>query len=130
MMRRPTTPSAVTGENITSRGDSRPKTMSPQERRTIFVHMVRMELEQGSIGFIRRRQLIRFAEDLGIDRTEASLMIAQTVENFGRRGTGGGAGHEFDGLLRPQVWPLWMKLSLLLTVAALANLALMRVLSG
>ena len=130
MMRRPTYPSAVRGENTTSRGDSRPRTLSPQERRNIFVHMVRMELDQGPIRFLRRRQLIQFAEDLGIDRIEASLMIAQTVDNFGRRGTGGGAGHELDGLLRPQVWPLWMKLSLVLLLAALANLALIRVLSG
>jgi hypothetical protein len=104
--------------------------MSPQERRTIFVHMIRMELDQGPIGFLRRRQLIQFAEDLGIDRTEASLMIAQTIDNFGRRGTDGGAGHDLDGLLRPQVWPLWMKLSLVLILAALANTALMRLVSG
>ncbi|UCG31875.1 MAG: hypothetical protein JSU68_09430 [Phycisphaerales bacterium] len=120
-MRRPTIPSAVPGEDFNSSGDSRPKTLSPQERRTIFVHMVRMELDQRPIGFVRRRQLIRFAQDLDIDKAEADLLVTQTIENFGR--AGGAPGRELE-CLRPQCWPLWMKLSLAVGAIALLNMLL------
>lgn len=127
MMRRPTMPSAVPGEEFKSSGDSRPKTLSPQERRTIFVHMVRMELDQRPIGFARRRQLIRFAQDLDIGRSEADLLITQTIENFGRAGSDPGLEWE---CLRPHCWPLWLKLSLAVGAIALFNMLLMRGLFG
>ena len=126
-MRRPTIPSAVPGEDFNSSGDARPKTLSPQERRTIFVHMIRLELNQRSIGFVRRRQLIRFARDLDIDGSEADLLITQTIQNFGGAGAAHGQGLE---CLRPQCWPLWLKLSFTVGAIALLNILLMRGLFG
>ena len=127
MMRRPTIPSAVPGEDSKSSGDSRRKTLSPQERRTIFVHMIRMELDQRPIGFFRRRQLIRFAQDLDIDRSEADLLITQTIENFGQ--AGGAPGLDWE-CLQPRCWPLWLKLSLAVGAIALFNMLLMRGMFG
>ena len=126
-MRRPTMPSAVQGEDSKSSDDLRPKTLSPQERRTIFVHMIRMELDQRPIGFVRRWQLIRFAQDLDIDEAEADLLITQTIENFGR--TGAPREGALD-CLRPQCWPLWLKLSFAVGAIALLNMLLMRGLFG
>ena len=126
-MRRPTMPSAVQGEDSKSSDDSRPKTLSPQERRTIFVHMIRMELDQRPIGFVRRWQLIRFAQDLDIEKDEADLLITQTIENFGR---GRGAPEGALECLRLRCWPHWLKLSLAVGAIALLNMLLMRGLFG
>ena len=108
-------------------GEPRAKTLSPQERRTIFVHMVRMELEQGRLGYTRRRQLIRFAGDLGIDELEAALMVAETLDNFGGADSVADAtsvGAELLGRLC--CWPAWMKLSLAVGAALLVNFLLLR----
>jgi hypothetical protein len=89
--------------------------------------MIRMELDQRPIGFVRRRQLIRFAQDLDIDNSEAELLITQTIENFGPAGAAPGHGREG---LRPQCWPLWLKLSVAVGAIALFNMLLMRGLFG
>ena len=121
------TPNPEPGPSPTPSDDSKPKTLSPQERRTIFVHMVRMELDQGPLAHRRRRQLIRFAQDMGIDKLEADLMIVQTLRNFGAQSSAidqSGIGLELLG--RPQCWPTWMKLSLAVGAGLFLNLLLIR----
>jgi hypothetical protein len=121
------TPGPDSGPSPTPSDESKPKTLSPQERRTIFVHMVRMELDQGSLAHRRRRQLIRFAQDMGIDKLEADLMIAQTLRNFGgQSSTTGPSGTSLELLGRPQCWPTWMKLSLAVGAGLFLNLLLIR----
>jgi len=126
-MQPPHIPRPESGPGPTPSDESKPKTLSPQERRTIFVHMVRMELDLGSLAHRRRRQLTRFAQDMGIDKLEADLMIVQTLRNFGGQPSATGpSGTGLELLGRPQCWPTWMKLSLAVGAGLFLNLLLIR----
>ncbi|MCG3137000.1 MAG: hypothetical protein HJJLKODD_00841 [Phycisphaerae bacterium] len=47
------------------------------ELRTIFQEMVRVELANGVLRHSKRRELLRFAEQLGIGQFEACVIVAQ-----------------------------------------------------
>lgn len=50
---------------------------SDNQKRMIFRQMVAAELQQGRLPPLRRRQLVGFAQRLGIGHAEADLLIAQ-----------------------------------------------------
>jgi hypothetical protein len=50
--------------------------LTARERRIVFRRMIRMELERGPLNWLRRRQFVRFAHDIGIPRREAREIIA------------------------------------------------------
>jgi hypothetical protein len=50
--------------------------LTSRERRIVFRRMIRMELEHGPLSWLRRRQFVRFARDIGIPRREARGIIA------------------------------------------------------
>jgi hypothetical protein len=47
------------------------------ERRRIFRQMVVAELEQGLLRYSRRRELLRYAEEIGVPSFDANLLIAE-----------------------------------------------------
>lgn len=58
--------------------------LSPHEQRLVFLRMVEAELERGLLRYSRRRQLVRFAQALGLSEFEASLLIAEAQYNAGQ----------------------------------------------
>ena len=99
--------------------------LSPQERRTILTHMVRMELDQGPLRYARWRQLVRFGVDLGIPEHEAGMLIAQARQNFGRGETLARGTLPYPELLAAY-WscPRWLKIMLAGVLVLLADLLL------
>jgi hypothetical protein len=53
-------------------------TLTNRERRAIFQRMIQLELDAGTLGWLRRRQLVRFAVGLGIPREDARRIIEET----------------------------------------------------
>ncbi len=96
-----------------------------EEKRRIFRGMVAGELEAGILRYSRRMQLLRYAERLGIDEFEATLLIAEaqyhadqiepirfdseaSVENFSR----------------PEAWSIPVRLAVAVMAALFINLLL------
>jgi hypothetical protein len=95
------------------------------EKRRIFKQMVITELEGGLLRYSRRRALLRYAEDIGIERFDANLLIAEAQYRFKR--------HEpidFDTAIdlptitHPGAWPASYKLTAALIFAAVLDLVL------
>ncbi len=63
--------------NPTAGHGARPAEFSAAERRKIFLHMVIAELEGGLLRYSRRRELQRYAEEIGIPAFDANLLIAE-----------------------------------------------------
>ena len=58
--------------------------LTARERRIVFRRMIRMELEHGPLNWLRRRQFVRFARDIGIPRREAREIITDAERNRAR----------------------------------------------
>jgi hypothetical protein len=68
-------------EWLSSGGSGRMRLTGPRfsddQKKAIFRQMVAAELSDGSLPSRRRRELVRFAQHLGIQRREAEWLIAQ-----------------------------------------------------
>ena len=116
--------------------ESRP-TLTLEERRDIFRRMVRDEIGVSPLTYSRRRLLIRYAGQIGIDDFEANLLIAQAQHEAGQLDLSS-VGHypddevpfdtpvDLELLLHPERWPVWFRLSLALLAAIIIDLLVIR----
>jgi hypothetical protein len=106
-----------------------PARFTEQELRRIFKRMADDEVRDVPLPYRRRRKLMRYAAQIGIDAFEASLMIAQAERE---------AGHHDDmellpaddiaPLIHPERWPIWFKLTAALMIAILVQIIAIRAL--
>lgn len=82
-MRRSSQASSRQRERTGPNAGRKKPTLSDQERRTVFAHMIRAELKSGTIDGPRRRRLLRFARDIDISPDDAEMMIDDARYNLG-----------------------------------------------
>ena len=58
-----------------SRGTSAPDAMTTLELREVFKRMVREEMFTGTLTYSRRKDLLRYAEQIGLGPVQANLLI-------------------------------------------------------
>lgn len=93
--------------------------------REAFVRMVGYEMRGGVLRYSRRKELLRFAQRLGIPEFEAYLLIARgQYARDSAEPKASVAPVEPAYLLAPRAMPMWLKASLALVAAAAIDLAL------
>jgi len=110
---------------------SAPAKLDRRQSRLIFKQMVASHLEEGLLRFSRRRQLVKYAQKMGIVPFEANLIIAQAQYEAGHlikpdvkfsEELTYDAPADLETMTRPERWPAWFKLSFALLVAILIDL--------
>ena len=117
-----------------SRRSARPK-LDRQQSRLIFKQMVTAQLEEGLLRFSRRRQLVKYAQKMGITPFEANLAIAEAQYEAGHliepdakfaEELTYDAPADLETMTHPERWPVWFKFSLALIAAILIDLVIIQ----
>ena len=99
---------------------------------TAFAAAVAEALEGGLLRYSKRLELMKLGKELGIDRFQAALIIAQTQYRKGHLAFSAGqeAADDEAGRERIRRSELLLKIAALVLTAALADLLIVRVLFG
>lgn len=96
-----------------------------EEKRRIFRGMVAGELEAGILRYSRRTQLLRYAERLGIDEFEATLLIAEAQYHADQiEPIRFDSDASLESLSRPEAWSIPVRLAVAVMAAIFINLLL------